>query len=211
MRRPADIPNVEMLWHLSAVLLPLAFAAMRGDEAALAARLRRREPEALRDLYDLYGRVTYSVVLRVVRDEGAAQDVVQETFLRVWNRAHLLNEQCTAVGPWLLAVARNQAIDYLRAARRRPADQAEFSGLEDPALLANLETEVVHSDQVRRIREAIERLPASHRHVIELAYFEGLSQTEIAERIQQPLGTVKTWTRTALRSLREHMGSTGTA
>ena len=194
-------------------LLPLLLALEFGDtDPDLAARLKRRDPQAMAELYDRYGRLAYSLILRIVRDAGLAEDLVQETFLRVWNRAQAFDEQRGALGPWLLAVARNRAIDYLRSSDGRMARSAyELVEMENPALFANLENEILSSDQARRIREALTKLNPTHRNVIELAYFEGLSQTEMAQKMGQPLGTIKTWVRTALRNLREELGAVAPA
>jgi RNA polymerase sigma-70 factor (ECF subfamily) len=103
-------------------------------------------------------------------------------------------------------VARNRAIDYLRSPDgRRPRLDAEFEESEHPSLFANLEAELLSADEARRLRAAVSKLTANQRQVIELAYFEGLSQTEMAERLGQPLGTVKTWVRTGLQQLRNEM------
>lgn len=189
-------------------LLPLLFAIyVEGDDGDLAARLRRREPAAMGELYDRYGRLAYSLIYRIVRDVGVAEDLVQETFLRVWNRAQAFDAERGALGPWLLAVARNRAIDYVRSAGGKMAKGAlELEYAERPALFINFEADVLSQDQARRVRAAIEKLNENQRHVIELAYFEGLSQSEMAERMGQPLGTVKTWVRTALKNLREDLG-----
>jgi RNA polymerase sigma-70 factor (ECF subfamily) len=174
----------------------------------LASRLKRRDPKALADLYDRYGRLAYSLILRIVRDAATAEDLVQETFLRVWNRVQGFDDERGALGPWLLAVARNRAIDYLRSAGGRMArNSMEMIGTEHPSLFGNFESDVLHQDTARRIRGALDRLAPNQRNVIELAYFEGLSQTEMAERIGQPLGTVKTWVRAALKNLREELGA----
>ncbi|MBI3472878.1 MAG: sigma-70 family RNA polymerase sigma factor [Candidatus Solibacter usitatus] len=188
-------------------LLPLWLAIQVGeDDSALAERLRRRDQQAMADLYDRYGRLAYSVIFRIVRDSGIAEDLTQETFLRVWNRMPGFDSARGSLGAWLLAVARNRAIDYLRSVDGRMARSAyEVVDLENPALFANLEKEVLGSDQARRIRQALEKLNVNHRTVIELAYFEGLSQTEMAEKLSQPLGTVKTWVRAALKVLREEL------
>ena len=184
-----------------------------GDsDPELAARLKRREPQAMADLYDRYGRLAYSVILRIVRDGALAEDLVQETFLRVWNRSQGFDSERGALGPWLLAIARNRAIDYIRSVDGRMSRNAyELVEMENPALFANLESQMVNSDQARRIRDALTRLNPSHRNVIELAYFEGLSQTEMAERMGQPLGTIKTWVRAALKNLREQLGAVAPA
>jgi RNA polymerase sigma-70 factor (ECF subfamily) len=195
------------------MLVPLFFASLIGDgDPELAARLKERDPKAIAELYDRYGRLAYTLILRIVRDTGIAEDLVQETFLRVWNRAPGFDAERGALGPWLLAVARNRAIDYLRSAGGRMArNSMEMLETEHPSQFGNFESDVLSQDTVRQIRGALERLTPNHRNVIELAYFEGLSQTEMAERMGQPLGTVKTWVRTALKNLREQLGATATA
>jgi RNA polymerase sigma-70 factor, ECF subfamily len=188
------------------MLLPLLMAVqMRDDDSALVARMQRRDPKALAELYDRYGRMTYSLILRVVRDTGIAEDLVQETFLRVWNRVHGFDAQKGSIGPWLLAVARNRAIDYLRSAGGRERNAVEYEESDHPRLYCDMEKDLLASDKARRVQSAIGRLNPNQRQVIELAYFEGLSQTEMAERMGQPLGTVKTWVRTALKNLRDEL------
>jgi RNA polymerase sigma-70 factor, ECF subfamily len=185
--------------------LILAFQAKGAGnlDAALIGRLQRRDPNALAELYDRYGRLAYSLILRVVRDTGVAEDLVQETFLRVWNRVQGFDVERGAVGPWLLAVARTRAIDYLRSTTGRARTTLELEATEHPSLYNDMEKDLLAADSARRVKAAIEKLSPNQRQVIEMAYFEGLSQTEMAERMGQPLGTVKTWVRAALRSLRE--------
>jgi len=194
-------------------LLPLLLALELGpSDPDLAERLKRREPQAMADLYDRYGRQAYALIVRIVRDQEMAADLVQETFIRVWSRAQAFDSRRGALGAWLLAVARNRAIDYLRSVDGRMARSSyELVEMENPALFANLENQVIAADQASRIRGAMSKLSASQRSVIELAYFEGLSQTEIAEKLGQPLGTIKTWARTALKNLREQLGVEATA
>jgi len=190
--------------------LILAIEAPAAD-ADLVARLQRRDPEALGALYDRYGRLAYSLILRVVRDAGIAEDLVQETFLRVWNRVNGFDAEKGSIGPWLLAVARNRAIDYLRSSSGRERNAYEFEESDRPALYTDMERDLLISDNARRVKEAMRKLPANHRQALELAYFEGLSQTEMAERMGQPLGTVKTWVRAALKHLRDDLGVVVTA
>lgn len=188
------------------LLLPLLLAIEFGeDDAALARRLQNRDPKALAELYDRYGRLVYSLILRMVRDTGTAEDLVQETFLRVWNRVQGFEAGKGSLGPWMLAVARNRAIDYLRSAAGRMRNATELDDTEHPALFIEIERDLLNSDKVRRVKVALGKLSANQRTVIELAYFEGLSQPEMAEKMNQPLGTVKTWVRTALKSLREEL------
>jgi len=172
----------------------------------LIERLHGRDPQALAELYDRYGRQVYSLTLRVVRDSAIAEDLVQETFLRVWNRAHAFDIERGSLGAWLLAVARNRAIDYLRSTAGRERNALELDETGHPALFCDIEPDILNADRTRRIRAAMEKLSPNQRQVMELAYFEGLSQTEMADKIGQPLGTVKTWVRTALKSLRDELG-----
>jgi RNA polymerase sigma-70 factor (ECF subfamily) len=157
-------------------------------------------------LYDRFGRVAYSVILSIVRDRAVAEDLVQETFLRVWNRAQSFDAERGALGPWILAVARNRAIDHLRSVEGRMAAGAlELDRIENPALFSNFEDRALTIDRARRLKDAFTKLTPAQKEVIELAYYEGLSQTEMAVRLKQPLGTVKTWVRTALKVLREQL------
>src|SRR5579863_10292631 len=189
---------------LAYVLLQVALRFK--DEADLARRLKAREPRAMEDLYDRYGRLAYSLIYRVVRNAAAAEDLVQETFLRVWNRVHSFDQQRGALGPWVLTVARNRAIDYLRSIDgKMSAGSLELDRLENPALFSAFDDSALSIDRARRLKSAFEKLNPNQRMVIELAYFEGLSQTEMADRMKQPLGTVKTWVRSALKALRDEL------
>jgi RNA polymerase sigma-70 factor (ECF subfamily) len=182
------------------------------DDSDLARRLKAREPQAMADLYDRYGRLAYSLIFRVVRNAAAAEDLVQETFLRVWNRVQSFDPQRGALGPWVLTVARNRAIDYLRSLDgRMSASSLELDRLEGPKLFSDFEDSALALDRARRLKGAFEKLSPNQRMVIELAYYEGLSQTEMAERMKQPLGTVKTWVRSALKVLRDELSEAVTA
>jgi RNA polymerase sigma-70 factor (ECF subfamily) len=192
--------------------LILALEMSGEQDEALVGRLQAREPEAMRELYDRFGRIAYSVILAIVRDNAVAEDLVQETFLRVWNRAKGFEGSKGALGPWLLAIARNRAIDHVRSiSSRMDRNSFEFDVREHPSLFVDMEREVVNSDHARLIRTAIAKLNPNQQKVIELAYYEGLSQSEMAERMGQPLGTVKTWVRTALQHLRSELSRTVTA
>ena len=188
--------------------LILALQMSEPHDEELAIRLQRRDPEAMRDLYDRFGRMAWSVIVAIVRDSAVAEDLVQETFLRVWNRVHAFNARRGALGPWLLAIARNRAIDHLRSLSARMDKNAwELDVREHPSLFVDLEREVLNTDHARLLRKAIAGLNANQQKVIELAYYEGLSQTEMAERMGEPLGTVKTWVRAALKTLRDELGA----
>jgi len=190
------------------VLLPLLFAVLDSDDqSALIDRLKRRDPDALDELYKRYGKLVFSLIVRVVRDSGVAEDLTQETFLRVWNRVQAFDGERGKLGPWLLAIARNRSIDYLRSVDGRMSQSSlELSASEQPGLFVSMDEEVLNSDRGRKLKAAFENLSQNQRQVIELAYFEGLSQSEMAAKLNQPLGTVKTWTRAALKVLRESLG-----
>ncbi len=176
------------------------------DDSELARRLKERDPHAMSDLYDRYGRIAYALIFRIVRNGAAAEDLVQETFLRVWNRVQSFDPQRGALGPWVLTVARNRAIDYLRSVDGRlSAGALELDRVENPARFSDFPDSALSIDRSRRLKSAFEKLNDNQRMVIELAYFEGLSQTEMAEQMKQPLGTVKTWVRSALKILRDEL------
>ncbi len=195
---------------LPALILALELSGEHDEELAL--RLRRKEPQAMADLYDRFGRLAYSVILAVVRDASLAEDLVQETFLRVWNRAHAFEPGRGALGPWLLTIARNRAIDHIRSVgSRMQRNSSEFDAREHPSLFVDMERDVLNNDHARIIRLAMAKLNENQRKVIELAYYEGLSQTEMADRMDQPLGTIKTWVRGALKVLRAELGQEAAA
>ena len=187
-------------------MFPLILAVVAKGDGDLLVRLQRRDPHALAELYDRYGQVVFRLILRMVRDAGVAEDLVQETFLRVWNRIGGFDSERGAVGPWLLAVARNRAIDYLRCQGRRIESTIELNETEYPGLFADLSSDTLNFDLVRQVKRALDQLGSQQREAIEMAYFEGMSQTEIAQRMGQPLGTVKTWMRRALQQMREALG-----
>ena len=189
-----------MIWHILILFADL----LAGNEQDLIERLRRRDPDAMSDLYDRYSRIVYSIILRVVRNSAVAEELSQETFLRAWNRSGDFDATRGKIGPWLLTIARNRAIDYLRStAGQQQATTFELVSSERVTLFVNTEQRMVDQEQARRIRAAFSQLKKNQREVLELAYFEGLSQSEMAEKLGQPLGTIKTWVRTALTSLRE--------
>lgn len=179
------------------VELPQAGDAKESDDLLLL-RIRERDADAMTKLLDLYGGMIYSVALRVLHDPSRAEDLLQDVLLLLWRRPECVVLSRGSLGGWLLVVTRNRAIDVLR--RRRPTDSVEDYQLSSPVCLAS---EVEREAMIRKVREALEMLPANQRIALELAYFEGLSQAEIAERTGDPLGTVKTRMRSGLRSLRK--------
>src|SRR6185312_2173789 len=146
------------------MLLPLLMAVHAvEDDSGLVARMQRRDPQALAELYDRYGRLVYGLILRVVRDTGIAEDLVQETFLRVWNRAAGFDSDRGAV-------ARNRAIDYVRGQGKRAQSTVEFLESEHPSLFADLRNDVVKFDTIKHVKTALGRLQTNQREAIEMAY-----------------------------------------
>lgn len=176
------------------------------DDEELMARLSFRDLGAFQVLYKRYSSLVYSASLRVLRDPALAEDMVQEIFLRIWRKPESYVSQRGKFATWVTSVTRNRAVDEIRSRNRRyrhetasPEEQQwDVPGDErdDPALTAQL------SDQRRLILAAMAGLPPEQKKVIELAYFGGLTQQEIAERLQQPLGTVKTRIRLGMQKLR---------
>lgn len=171
------------------------------SDAELVARVRSRDRAALEVLYDRYARSVYSLALSILRDPGAAEEVTQELFLHVWQYPQLYDAACGPFGPWLLRSARNRAIDVLRRRTRerqlswRLEMTTHVSDQNDP------DDTALQNEEEARVRQALAELDSGLRQVIELAYFGGLTQREIAERLGVPLGTVKTRVRTALQRL----------
>ena len=187
---------------LSALLSPQ-------DDRELIKRLKARDPDAMNELYDRFGKIGLAIIFRIVHDHAIAEDLLQETFLKVWNRVAGFDEERGAIGPWILTIARNRAIDYLRSAGARFAHgDVGLERLERPYLFADLEEQYADRERIRQIKVAFSKLNDNQRRVLEMAYFEGLTQTEMADRLQQPLGTIKTWVRSALQILRQELGET---
>jgi RNA polymerase sigma-70 factor (ECF subfamily) len=179
-------------------------------ERQLIRRLQQRDPQAMMDLYDRYGKLIFSVIFRAVNDSAIAEDITQETFLRVWNRIGTFEESKGKLEGWLVTVARNRAFDYLRSARNSPPlSTVSLDDLERTGFASSNENQ---SDRVARqnaVVAALNNLNREQRQVIELTHFEGMSQTEIARKLQKPLGTVKGLARSALKSLRTAMMEAG--
>ena len=174
-----------------------------GDKAALDAAAVRRvaagDAEALRELYDRYGRVVYSFAYRIVGDAGLAEECTQDVFVTLWRRADRYDPERAKVTTWLFVVARNRAIELVRARARRatPEPDVDVPGTApDPAEL------VAAADTAQRVAEAMAELPETQLDVLRLSFFDGLSHAEIAELIGIPLGTVKGRMRLALERLR---------
>lgn len=172
------------------------------DEALLD-RVRGKDPDALATLYDRYARQVYSLAVGMLRDPGAAEDIAQEVFLSVWQNAQAFDASRGSVGGWLMSLAHHKAVDRLRRMRVRRSDVAN-EAMPDAV---DVVEEVLRALESERVVRALQMLPPGSREVIVLAYYRGLTQREIAERLGIPLGTVKTRTRDGLLRLREALRS----
>ena len=172
---------------------------------SLVARLAEGDMDAAATLYDRHAGQIYALARRIVRNDEDAEDVVQEVFAQAWRTADRYEGRRGTVVGWLLMMARTRAIDKVRARQSRPVadtsvlpDAIQGTGVPAPDAL-------VAAEEAGRVREALHSLPDPQRTVLELAYFEGLTQAEVAVRLSEPLGTVKTRMRTALSTLRTRL------
>jgi RNA polymerase sigma-70 factor (ECF subfamily) len=168
------------------------------DDGRLLQRIRQGDQSAMAEIFDRYGRAVYSVALRILKDTGHAEDVMQDIFFQIWRNSDSFVQGRGSLGAWLVVVARNRSIDLLR--RRKPADSVDEVILASPG---NLASEVEHHAMMEKVQKVLKDLPAEQQRSMELAFFEGLSHSEIAEKTGDPLGTVKTRIRLALISLRK--------
>ena len=191
-----------------AVLTPLESSGAPPD-VALVRRLLQRDVNAFEELYDRHSRIVYGLVLRILQQASTAEEVVQDVFLQLWRNAAQYDTSRGPFLPWLLTLSRNRALDYLRLKserQRRREDQTD----ELPAVIAapDFESRLDEKRRALRVRELIGALQPQQRHAIELAYFEGLTHSEIAAKLQEPLGTVKSWIRNGLLKLKEGLQTT---
>jgi RNA polymerase sigma-70 factor (ECF subfamily) len=168
------------------------------DETTMLTRIGQRDENAMEAVFRRYSGPVYSVALRVLRDSGQAEDILQEVFLQLWRKPAAFVQNRGSLGAWLVVIARNRAIDVLR--RRKPSDSVDDVALTSPI---NVADEAERNIAMQRVRRVIANLPEEQRRTLDLAYFEGLSHTEIASRTGDPLGTVKTRIRQALITLRK--------
>ncbi len=182
-------------------------ATPTGSEADLhlVMQLASGNMDAVAELYDRHAARVFSLARRILQDEGDAEDVVQDVFAQAWRTAPTYATTRGTVAAWLLMMARTRAIDRLRARRARPDTRSDgvLDNLQDEG--TPVQEQMVAAEQSARIRLALVDLPVDQRTALELAYFEGLTQSEIAERLSTPLGTVKTRIRTALTTLRRSL------
>jgi RNA polymerase sigma-70 factor, ECF subfamily len=184
-------------------------ATDQSQDAALIERIRNGDRPAFMTFYDRFAPLLFSVAVRVLGDRKEAEDVLQEVMLLIWNKAGEYDAQLGSLSSWAVALTRNKALDRLRSRTRR------LRLIEEVALMAEdsenssspSANEVIHGrERAEILRAAMKELPAEQRMAIELAFFTGMSQTDIATRLQQPLGTVKARIRRGMLRLREQLG-----
>jgi RNA polymerase sigma-70 factor (ECF subfamily) len=177
------------------------------SDEALVALAARSEQTALAELYDRYGRTAYGLALRVVRDQALAEDTVQEAFLAVWRTASRFVPERGKASTWILTLVHRRAVDVVRREQRRRAESLERAA--EPAV-EGVEEDAWLRLQRERVQSALRRLPDAQREALELAYYGGFTQSELAERLGQPIGTIKSRMFTGLSRLRELLGEPGT-
>ena len=204
------------LWHVTMATLratarltvvPMPTSASSTHELPqLMAQVSAGDQQAFAQVYDLTSRNVFGIVLRVLRDHAQAEEVTQEIYLEAWQQAPRYDEKQGSVSAWLNTIAHRRAVDRVRSSERRTqrelrhVEQVPQQPQADPSVLA------VANDEGQRVRAALELLSESQRTAVQLAYFEGKTQREVAEYLQVPLGTVKTRIRDAMQRLRKHLG-----
>jgi RNA polymerase sigma-70 factor, ECF subfamily len=176
------------------------------SDEALVALVVRSDEVALAELYDRYGRVAYGVALRILRDEALAEDAVQEAFLAVWRSAGRFLPERAKASTWLLTLVHRRAVDLVRREERRRVEVLEE--VREFADASTEETAWLRFER-ERVQEALKKLPDQQREALELAYYGGFTQSELAERLGQPLGTIKSRMFAGLSRLRDLLAESG--
>ncbi len=171
---------------------------IREVDTALLARIRSGDENAMADLYDRYSGIVYGVALRVLGSTAAAEDVLQEVFLQLWRNPDAFDANRGKLAAWLSVIARNRAIDHLR--KRQPEEDIVDLPISTGV---NLEDEAANRLAVEKVRNVLGRIPQDQRRLLEMAFFEGMTHSEIAGKTGEPLGTVKTRIRAGLLTLRK--------
>ena len=182
-------------------------AQFSNEAGYLIQQVAEQDREAFSQLYDRCSSLVFSLAMRMLRERPDAEDLLQEVFVQVWRQASNYNAERGSPEAWIVNIARSRAIDKLRSIRRR---EKSFVLTDDPARAEssdNVEISAAESETRLAMNSALKNLPQAQRSVLELAYFDGLTQTEIAEKLSEPLGTVKTRMRAGIQRLRELVGA----
>jgi RNA polymerase sigma factor (sigma-70 family) len=178
----------------------------RLSDEALLAQVAGGDDDALAELYDRFSRIAYGLALRILRDEALAQDAVQEAFLAVWRSARSFERGRAKPSTWIMTFVHRRAVDLVRREERRRGEPLESAS--HPAEGGSDELAAVRSQRIV-VQEALARLPAEQRQALELAYYGGYTQSELAERLGEPLGTIKSRMFTGLARLRDLLAEAG--
>jgi len=182
----------------------------RAVELDLLARVAQRERAAFEALYDRYANILYATAMKFLKEDADAQDVVQDVFIQIWDKAKLYDPAKGKPLTWALTLTRNRSIDRIRAIQRRTRLRDDFEKetvADESAGVREALSGVDASEKGQILRDAVGRLSAEQRQVIELAFFGGLTQSEVAERLGEPLGTIKARARRGLMKLKEILGT----
>jgi len=177
-------------------------------DAELMERILQRDAGALETLYDRYGRPVYSLVLRIAQHPSSAEEIVQDVFMQLWRSADRFQISRGPLEPWLFTMARNRALDFLRLKRekqRRREDSSDSEIMPSAVARPDPEGAIDRSRRAEKVRALMTSLPDAQRRALEMAYFEGMSHSEIAESMGEALGTVKSWIRGGLMRLRDSL------
>jgi RNA polymerase sigma-70 factor (ECF subfamily) len=182
------------------------------SSSALIPAIASGDTTAFEELYDRYSSIVYALLLRMLADTDDAREVLQETFLQIWNRAAMFDRSRGTEAAWLLSIARSRGIDRIRARKTRGNRESD-AGREISIRSESVDREqgvqlAILSQEQRAVRDALKDLPDTQRVALEMAYFDGMSQSEIAETLSEPLGTVKTRMQLGMKKLRERLKST---
>ena len=177
----------------------------RADLGRLMARVAEGDQQAFAEVYDATSRTVFGIVLRVLRDRAQAEEVTQEVYVDAWRQAKRFDGERGSATSWLNTIAHRKAVDRVRSVERAAARDQQHFEHETRAPEPDVSDLVIARDDGRRVRDALQRLPEVQRTALELAYFDGRSQREVAEYLEVPLGTVKTRIRDAMKRLRTYL------
>jgi RNA polymerase sigma-70 factor (ECF subfamily) len=177
------------------------------SDESLLSLVASSDDQALAELYDRFGRIAYGLALRILRDEALAQDAVQEAFLAIWRSADRFLAERAKASTWILTLVHRRSVDLVRREDRRRGEPLESAG--EPAAPETVEDEATLGFERRVVQEALSRLQPEQREALELGYYGGLTQSELAERLGLPLGTIKSRMFTGLSRLRELLAEAG--
>ena len=193
--------------------LDMTMHASDPTDVDLLQRIAARDTAALAELYDRHSRLLFGLIVRIVGDRSEAEEILQEAFVRVWTRAEIYDARMGTPLPWIVRVARNRAIDRLRARRSRaaidtPAPAAHIAEAVPASDIQGPEAVVLDAERRQALTDALADLPAEQRQLIQAAFFEGHTHSELARRFGLPLGTVKTRIRTGMIAMRQRLEHT---